>query len=83
MGVNCCKGSRYPSTAQLLYTDSTVLMSNDKDELAANVQVMGKVFAALALRINASKTEIMSILRVKRRTGRTRAQQLQQQQTLN
>ena len=54
----------------LLYADDMVLMSSSREELAAMLQVMDKVSAGLGLRINASKTEIMSIPKVERKKGR-------------
>ena len=51
----------------LLYADDMVLMSSDREELAVMLQVMDNVSAGLGLRINASKTEIMSIPEVERK----------------
>jgi hypothetical protein len=45
----------------LLYADDMVLLSPDRSELTVMLQVMDKVAASLGLRINASKTEILSI----------------------
>jgi hypothetical protein len=45
----------------LLYADDMVLLSDNREELATMLQVMDRVSAGMGLRINASKTEIMSI----------------------
>jgi hypothetical protein len=45
----------------LMYADDMVLLSKDAEELAVMLQTMDKVSAGLGMRINASKTEIMSL----------------------
>ena len=45
----------------LLYADDMVLLSKDAEELAVMLQTMDKVSAGLGMRINASKTEILSV----------------------
>ena len=45
----------------LLYADDMVLLSPSREELTVMLQAMDKVAASLGLRINASKTEILSI----------------------
>lgn len=45
----------------LLYADDMALLSSDAEELAVMLQTMDRVSAGFGMRINASKTEILSV----------------------
>ena len=57
----CGGGGCVELLSVLLYADDMVLLSPSREELVVMLQVMDKVAASLGLRINASKTEILSI----------------------
>ena len=57
----CGSGGCVELLSVLLYADDMVLLSPSREELVVMLQVMDKVAASLGLRINASKTEILSI----------------------
>ena len=57
----CGSGGCVELLSVLLYADDMVLLSPSREELVVMLQVMDKVAASLELRINASKTEILSI----------------------
>ena len=57
----CGSGGGVELLSVLLYADDMVLLSPSREELVVMLQVMDKVAASLGLRINASKTEILSI----------------------
>jgi hypothetical protein len=61
--IDRSKGASMQLVSILLYADDLVLLSSDREELVAMLKAMDKVSAGLGLRINASKTEIMSIPR--------------------
>ena len=57
----CASGCSVKLLSVLLYADDMVLLNPSREELVVMLQVMDKAAASLGLRINASKTEILSI----------------------
>ena len=57
----CGSGGSVELLSILLYAYDMVLLSLSREELVVMLQVMDEVAASLGLRINASKTEILTV----------------------